>query len=58
MITAIVVLSGIVVFELFLIVVLVNALRIESQYNREVDPIDLVSYQKTWREIHDSNDTT
>ena len=58
MITAIVILSGILVLQLFLIVILAIALRTESQYNREVDPIDLVSYQKTWREIHDDNDVT
>ncbi len=53
MITLVCVLIGLAVFELYLIIVLAIALRREHQYSEEVQPIDLVAFEKEWRSIHD-----
>lgn len=56
MITAICILSGVCVFEGYLIAVLVAALREEKKYTGELPLIDEVAFEKNWREIHDSHD--
>lgn len=56
MITAICILSGVCVFEGYLIAVLVAALREEKKYTGELPLIDEVAFETNWREIHDSHD--
>ena len=56
MITAICILSGVCVFEAYLIIVLMGALREEKKYTGDLPLIDTVAFEKEWREIHDSHD--
>ncbi len=56
MITAICILSGVCVFEAYLIIVLMVALREEKKYTGDLPLIDTVAFEKEWREIHDSHD--
>ena len=56
MITAICILSGVCVFEGYLIAVLVAALREEKKYTEVLPLIDEAAFETNWREIHDSHD--
>ncbi len=55
MITAICILSGLIVFEAYIIIVLWMALKEERKYSDDIDLIDVVAYEKNWRDIHDGS---
>lgn len=53
MITAICILSGVIVFEAYVIIVLLAARQEEKKFNEDIDLIDIVAYEKNWRDAHD-----
>lgn len=53
MITAICILSGVIVFEAFIIAVLIVTIKEEKKHPDDVPLIDLVAFEKEWRDIHD-----
>lgn len=55
MITAICILSGVAIFEAYLIIVLWLALKEERKYSDDIELIDVVAYEKNWRGIHGSD---
>lgn len=55
MITAICILSGVIVFEAYVIIVLLAARQEEKKFNEDIDLIDIVAYEKNWREAHDGS---
>ena len=55
MITAICILSGLCVYEAYVIIVLLAARQEEKKFNEDIDLIDIVAYEKNWRDIHDGS---
>ena len=55
MITALCILAGVIVFEAYIIAVLAAALHEERKYSDDIYLIDVVAYQKNWRDIHDGS---
>ena len=55
MITAICILSGVIVFEAYVIIVLLAARQEEKKFNEDIDLIDIVAYEKNWRDAHDGS---
>ena len=53
MITAICILAGLCIFEAYLIIMLFVARHEERKYTDEIQLIDLVTYEKDWRDIHE-----
>lgn len=53
MITAICILSGVAIFEAYLIIVLLAARQEEKKFSEDIDLIDIVAYEKDWRDVHD-----
>ena len=53
MITVICILSGVCLFEAYIITVLLIARKEEHKFSGRVDPIDLVTYEQNWREFDD-----
>lgn len=53
MITAICILSGVCLFEAYIIAVLLVVRKEEHKFNGKVDPIDLVTRERNWREFDD-----
>ena len=53
MITAICILSGICLFEAYIIIVLLLVRKEEHKFTGRVEPIDLVIYEQDWREFDD-----
>jgi len=56
MITVICILSGVIVFEAYIIAVLIAAIKEEKKHPDDVPLIDLVAFEEKWRDIHDSHD--
>lgn len=55
MITAICILSGLCIFEAYIIIVLLAARHEEHKYCEDIDLIDIVAYEKNWRDAHDGS---
>ena len=53
MITAICILSGLIIFEAYIIIVLLAARHEEKKFSEDIDLIDIVAYEKDWRDVHD-----
>ena len=55
MITLVCILCGVIVLEAYFIAVLAIMLHEEHKYTTDIDLIDLVAFEKNWRDIHDGH---